>query len=131
MRLVHGATTASPIALTVGTDFIGGVAPGTASAYVLTEASGSTATKVEITDGGTILCTGLTTLSATPTVYSVFALGVLPATPGRALRHSHRPLTESSGAQSPGFHSPLEEAAALPTIAPPRSNLPADPVPGD
>ena len=94
MRLVHGAAAASsptspappsspapPIALTVGTDFIGGVASGTASAYVLSEASGSTATKVEITDGSTILCTGLTTLSATPTVYSVFALGALPASP--------------------------------------------------
>ena len=81
MRLVHGAATTNPIALSVGTDFIGGVAQGTASAYVLTEASGSTATKVEITDAGTILCTGLTTLSATPTVYSVFALGALPASP--------------------------------------------------
>ena len=81
MRLVHGATTTNPIALSVGTDFIGGVAHGAASAYVLTEASGSTATKVEVSDGVTILCTGLTTLSATPTVYSVFALGTLPASP--------------------------------------------------
>ena len=81
MRLVHGATTADPIALSVGTDFIGGVLPGTASAYILTEASGATTTKVEITDAGIVLCTGLTTLSATPTVYSVFALGGLPANP--------------------------------------------------
>jgi len=81
MRLVDGATTTNPIALSVGTDFIGGVAHGAASAYVLTEASGSTATKVEVSDGVTILCTGLTTLSATPTVYSVFALGTLPASP--------------------------------------------------
>jgi hypothetical protein len=81
MRLVHGATNLSAIALAVGADFIGGVAPGTASGYILTEASGSTATKVEITANGSVLCTGLATLSATPTVYSVFALGALPADP--------------------------------------------------
>jgi len=81
MRLVHGATTANAIALSVGSDFIGGVTRGTASPYVLTEASSTTATKVEVSDGATILCTGLTTLSATPTVYSVFALGILPTNP--------------------------------------------------
>ena len=82
MRLVHGATTTNPIALTVGSDFIPDLVAGKASAYVLTEASGSTATKVEITNGGvTPLCTSLVTLSATPTVYSVFALGALPASP--------------------------------------------------
>ena len=81
MRLVHGATNVNPISLDVGADVIGPVAAGTASAYILTEASGSTATKVEISAGGSILCTGLATLSATPTVYSVFALGPLPASP--------------------------------------------------
>ena len=80
MRLVHGATNLNAVALSVGADFIGGVAPGRASGYILTEASGSTATKVEITANGSILCTGLATLSATPTVYSVFALGLLPGT---------------------------------------------------
>ena len=81
VRLVHGATTTNPIGMTVGSDFIGGVAHGAASGYVLTEASPSgTTTKVEITDGGTILCTGLATLTAT-TVYSVFALGNLPGAP--------------------------------------------------
>jgi hypothetical protein len=96
MRLVHGAATANAIALSVGSDFIGGVLRGFASPYVLTEASSTTATKVEVSDGATVLCTGLTTLSATPTVYSVFALGILPTNPV-GLR-VHRPLIESPGA---------------------------------
>ncbi|MEO5882656.1 MAG: DUF4397 domain-containing protein [Caldimonas sp.] len=81
IRLVHGASNANDAELDVGSDFIGSVAPGTASSYLLTEASGATATLIEVIAGGVKLCSGTATLSATPTVYSVFVLGNLPSVP--------------------------------------------------
>jgi len=81
IRLVHGASNANPASLDVGSDATGAVAPGDDSPYILTEASGATATTISVTAGGTLLCTGTATLSATPTVYSVFVLGTLPTTP--------------------------------------------------
>ncbi|MEP7303727.1 MAG: DUF4397 domain-containing protein [Caldimonas sp.] len=81
IRIVHGANNANDASLSVGSDFIGSVARGTESAYILTEASGAAATLIEVTAGGVKLCGGTATLSAAPTVYSVFVLGTLPATP--------------------------------------------------
>lgn len=80
VRLVHGATTSSDLSMTVGTNSVDNVAHGMASAYILSEASGSTATPVTVRQGTTTLCTGSTTFSASPTVYSVFALGNLNGT---------------------------------------------------
>ncbi len=77
VRLVHGATTSNDLSMTVGTNPVGNVAHGAASPYILSEASGPTATPVTVRQGTTTLCTGSTTLSASPTVYSVFALGTL------------------------------------------------------
>jgi len=82
VRLVHGATTTSVLSMTVGTNPVDNVAHGTASGYILAEASGATQTTVTVRQGTTILCTGTQALSAT--VYSVFALGNLDGTPGTA-----------------------------------------------
>jgi len=81
IRLVHGAGDTRKADLDVGSDFIGGVGQGEASPYLLTEASGATATLLQVTVGVVKLCSGTATLSAAPTVYSVFVLGNLPATP--------------------------------------------------
>lgn len=75
IRLVHGASNRADASLTVGSDAINSVSAGTASPYLLTEASGSTATPIEAFIGGAKVCTGTATLSTTPTVYSVFLLG--------------------------------------------------------
>jgi Domain of unknown function (DUF4397) len=75
IRLVHGASNRADASLNVGSDAINGVPAGSASAYLLTEASGATATTIEGFIGGARVCTGTATLSATPTVYSVFLLG--------------------------------------------------------
>jgi len=77
VRLVHGATTSNELSMTVGTNPVDNVGHGAASAYILSEASGSTVTPVTVRLGTTTLCTGPTTLSASPSVYSVFALGNL------------------------------------------------------
>ncbi len=87
IRLVNGANRATagnlgPASLTVGSIFVGTAELGAASGYTLVEASGATATVVEVkTTGGTVLCTGSASFTATPTVFSVFVLGDLSGTP--------------------------------------------------
>jgi hypothetical protein len=73
--------------MTVGTNPVDNVAHGTASGYILAEASGSTQTTSRFA-GHDTLCTGTASLSAT--VYSVFALGNLDGTSVGALHRRER-----------------------------------------
>ena len=131
MRLVHGATTANPIALSVGSDFIGGVLP--RHRLALRPDRGERLDRDQGRDHQRRRDSPL----HQPRDLERDAHRLLGLRPGHPCRRQARsgpasfaPTADRKpGGVIPGFHCPLEEAAALPTIAPPRSNRPADPVP--
>jgi hypothetical protein len=103
VRLVHGATTSNELSMTVGTNPVDNVVHGAASAYILSEASGSTVTPVTVRLGTTTLCTGPTTLSASPSVYSSSPSATWTASRW-GLASSSMTADRDDGCQSRDFH---------------------------